>query len=87
MASGLPTVTIARPPLTEIVRDGQEGLFFREGDEAGLAERLETLASDATLRERLGRSARARVVARYSWAVHCAQVEAVLGRVVGGPSA
>ena len=87
MASGLPTVTIARPPLTEIVRDGQEGLFFREGDEAALAERLDTLASDATLRERLGRSARARVVARYSWAAHCAQVETVLGRIVGGPSA
>ena len=82
MASGLPTVTIPRPPLTEIVRDGQEGLFFREGDDAALAERLVTLADDAALRGRLGRSARERVVARYSWAAHCAQVEAVLERVV-----
>ena len=82
MASGLPTVTIPRPPLTEIVRDGQEGLFFPEGDDAALAERLVTLADDAALRGRLGRSARERVVARYSWAVHCAQVEAVLERVV-----
>ena len=82
MASGLPTVTIPRPPLTEIVRDGQEGLFFREGDETALAERLVTLADDAALRARLGSSARERVVARFSWAVHCAQVEAVLERVV-----
>ena len=82
MASGLPTVTIPRPPLTEIVRDGQEGLFFREGDETALAERLVTLADDAALRARLGSSARERVVARFSWAVHCLQVEVVLERVV-----
>ena len=82
MASGLPTVTIPRPPLTEIVRDGQEGLFFREGDDGALAERLVTLAEDAALRARLGGSARERVVARYSWAAHCVQIEAVLRRVV-----
>ena len=39
------------------------------------------LADDAALRQRLGRSARARVVAHYSWAAHCAQVEGVLRQV------
>ena len=35
MACALPTVTIPRPPLTEIVRDEREGLLFREGDSGG----------------------------------------------------
>jgi glycosyltransferase involved in cell wall biosynthesis len=84
MASGLPTVTIRRPPLTEIVREGEEGRLFAEGDAGGLAAALVGLAEDPALRVRLGRNARTRVVARYSWAVHCAQVESVLERVVRG---
>jgi glycosyltransferase involved in cell wall biosynthesis len=81
MASGLPTVTIPRPPLTEIVRDGQEGLHAREGDPAALAEAIVRLASDGGLRQRLGASARTRVVERYSWARHCEQLERVLLRI------
>jgi glycosyltransferase involved in cell wall biosynthesis len=81
MASGLPTVTIPRLPLTEIVREGQEGLHFREADAAALAAALERLADDAELRQRLGRSARERVVERYSWQRHCEQLERVLRRI------
>jgi glycosyltransferase involved in cell wall biosynthesis len=82
MASGLPTVTIDRPPLGEVVRDGEEGLHFREADPAALAAVLVRLAGDAALRRRMGASARERVVARYSWDRHCAQLEALLRRVV-----
>jgi glycosyltransferase involved in cell wall biosynthesis len=82
MASGLPTVTIARPPLTEIVREGEEGLHFRDGDDADLARQIARLADDAALRARLGASARERVVARYSWACHCETLESVLLRIV-----
>jgi glycosyltransferase involved in cell wall biosynthesis len=78
MASGLPTVTIALPVLAEIVREEQEGLLFREGDDAELARVLERLAGDPVLRARLGTQARARVVERYSWARHCEQLEGVL---------
>lgn len=81
MASGLPSVTIPRFPLTEIVREDQEGLHFRESDAADLAEKLSRLADDAPLRRRLGESARARVVERYSWQKHCKQIEAVLERI------
>jgi glycosyltransferase involved in cell wall biosynthesis len=82
MASGLPVVTIRRPPLTEIVREGQEGLLFTEGDADGLAAAIARLADDRGLRERLGQSARERVVALYAWDAHCAQIESVLRRVV-----
>ena len=81
MASGLAVVTIPRPPLTEIARDGQEGLFFREADAAALAETLVRLAGDPPLRARLGASGRARVVERYSWAKHCEELERVLQRI------
>jgi alpha-maltose-1-phosphate synthase len=81
MATGLPTVTIPVYPLTEIVRDGQEGLHAREADPAALAAALERLAGDAALRRRLGNAARARVVERYSWGRHCEQLEGVLARI------
>jgi starch synthase len=81
MAAGVPTVTILRPPLDEIVREEQEGLHFAEGDAADLARVLERLADDASLRTRLGTQARARVVERYSWARHCEQLEGVLASI------
>jgi glycosyltransferase involved in cell wall biosynthesis len=80
MASGLPTVTIPREPLTEIVREGIEGLHVAEGDADGLARAIERLADDRALRVGMGSSARRRVVERYSWARHCEQVEDVLRR-------
>jgi glycosyltransferase involved in cell wall biosynthesis len=79
MASGLPTVTIARAPLGEIVRDGEEGLHFAEADAGDLARMIARLAGDGGLRARLGAQARARVVERFSWARHCEQLEVVLG--------
>ena len=81
MASGIPSVTIPRFPLREIVRDGQEGLHFREADPEDLAAKLVALADDPELRQRLGAAARERVSARYSWARHCEQLEAVLKRI------
>jgi glycosyltransferase involved in cell wall biosynthesis len=81
MASGLPTVTVPRPPLTEIVRDGQEGVHVREADTGALAAALAALASDPPRRAELGARARTRVVERYSWARHCAQLEGVLRRI------
>jgi glycosyltransferase involved in cell wall biosynthesis len=81
MASGLPTVTIPRHPLTDILRDGHEGLHAAEADPAALAAVLERLANDGGLRRRLGEAARARVVERYSWDRHCEQLESVLARI------
>jgi len=81
MASGLPVVTIARPPLDEIVRAGQEGVHVREADPLDLARAIEALAGDAAARARMGRSGRERVVERYSWGRHCEQLEGVLRRI------
>ena len=82
MASGLPTITVARPPLDAIVREGQDGLHVKEADPQALADAIARLAADPDLRRRLGASARQRVVESYSWERHCAQLEALLLKVV-----
>ncbi len=82
MASALPTLTIPRFPLTEMVREGAEGLHFIEGDGASLAGAIARLATDEALRARLGQNARRRVVERYSWARHCEDLEGVLQKMV-----
>jgi glycosyltransferase involved in cell wall biosynthesis len=78
MAMGLPVVTPAIPPLDTIVRDGQEGRLYPEGDSAGLVAAIGALAEDPAERAAMGARARARVVAHYSWDAHCAQLERVL---------
>jgi glycosyltransferase involved in cell wall biosynthesis len=81
MACGLPTVTIPRFPLTEIVREGSEGRHAREADPADLARVLAELADAPEERRRLGESARRRVVESYSWAAHARQLEGILTRM------
>ena len=81
MAAGLPTVTISRPPLDEIVRHEREGLHFVEADAHSLAAAIARLADDRELCGELGRNARARVVERYSWKRHCEQLEDILRRL------
>jgi hypothetical protein len=79
MASGLPTVTIPASPLTEIVREGQEGLHAREGDRRRWPR--PRCASRAIAPARGSAPApRARWCERYSWASHCEQLERVLLR-------
>jgi glycosyltransferase involved in cell wall biosynthesis len=78
MAMGLPVVTPAIAPLDRIVREGVEGLLYPEGDEAALADAIARLAADPAARATMGASARARVVERYSWDAHCAQLERAL---------
>ncbi len=78
MAMGLPVVAPAIAPLDTIVRDGKEGRLYPEGDEAALAAAIAALAAGAPARAAMGAAARARVVAHYSWAAHCAALEQVL---------
>ncbi|MEN9936527.1 MAG: hypothetical protein RLZZ387_3106 [Chloroflexota bacterium] len=82
MAAGLPVVTADIHPLNEVVRDGQEGLLFREGDTAGLAAAIGRLLDCPDEARAMGARARARVVARYSWARHCEELERIMDECV-----
>lgn len=66
MASGLPVVATAVGGVPEVVRDGRDGLLCTAGDRGGLARALATLAGDASLRARMGASARQRVLERFT---------------------
>jgi colanic acid/amylovoran biosynthesis glycosyltransferase len=57
MASGLPVVSSNHAGIPTVIRSGRDGLLVDEGDVEGLAGVLETLLTDASLREQLGQSA------------------------------
>jgi hypothetical protein len=64
-AAGLPVVTTDVGGVRDVVVDGESGFVVPGGDPEAVAERLEILAADARLRERLGSAGRARAVRRY----------------------
>jgi glycosyltransferase involved in cell wall biosynthesis len=70
MASGLPVIAPRIERLTQIVRDGQEGILYDPGQPGGLASALERLSNPA-LRAQQGAAARARACERFSWRSHC----------------
>jgi glycosyltransferase involved in cell wall biosynthesis len=83
MAAGLPVVATRIAPLDDTVREGQEGALFPEGDVAALAGAIARLLADPQAAHAMGRRARERVVARYSWQRHCADLERILVELVG----
>jgi glycosyltransferase involved in cell wall biosynthesis len=80
MACGLPVVAPRIDRLANIVRDGQEALLYDARDPSGLANCLARLL-DAALRQRLGSAGRERAVREFSWAAHCARLDAALRKV------
>jgi len=66
MASGLPVVAASAGGNPEVVEEGCSGLLFPPGDVGSLADCLEKLCREADYRQRLGQSARARVVRDFS---------------------
>jgi glycosyltransferase involved in cell wall biosynthesis len=73
MASGLPVVAPAIDGMRRIVGDGREGVLYDPSNPAALADALVQLA-DGGARRRLGDAARARAVAEFGWAGHCARL-------------
>lgn len=78
MAAGLPVVTANIAPLNTVIREGSEGILFREGDSADMAAAIARLLDDPQAAQAMGQRARERVVAHYSWSQHCAELEAIL---------
>jgi glycosyltransferase involved in cell wall biosynthesis len=78
MAAGLPVVTTDLHPLNTVIRAGQEGALFREGDVADLAAAMARVLDDPAAAQAMGARARVRVRAHYSWQRHCAELEHLL---------
>ncbi len=65
MASGLTVMVTRVGGNPELVEDDRSGWLFAPGDAADLAARLERLAGDADLRQRMGAAARERAVEHF----------------------
>lgn len=57
MSCGLPVVTSRMGGIPEIVREGETGFLMEPGDYSSLAQRLDRLVADASLRQALGQAA------------------------------
>ena len=68
MAAGLPVVTTDRGAIGETVIDGECGFVLPDPDPRELADRTLALLRDPALRERMGRAARDRYLARFTQA-------------------
>lgn len=67
MASGLPIVTTATCGMRDVIRDGENGLLVPIRSPAAISGALGRLIADRPLRERLGRTASAEAIQRYTW--------------------
>ena len=81
MSSGLPVVAPRLPRIAHLVGDNEQGVLYDPADPRTLDAALVQLTDDA-LRARLGRSARERAVAQYSWRAHCEHIDARLQSLI-----
>ncbi len=70
MAYGKPVVASRIGGIPELVEDGVSGLLYSPGDSEELAERLDTVMSDESLRRRYGIAGRARAERLFSLDLH-----------------
>ena len=80
MALGKPAVVSPRGMLPELVADGTDGIVVPESGMA-LAEAMIRLATDAEIRKRMGRAARAKALREWDLEVQAERVEAVYRRL------
>ena len=66
LAAGTPVVATRVGGVPDVLRDGEDGFLVEPGAAGALADRLEQLARDPGLRERLGAAGRERVLTRYA---------------------
>jgi len=73
-ATGLPAIVTDVGGLTDVVTDGETGFVIRPGDVQVLVARLRALATDRTLRARLGFAARLRAETRFDARKNAARI-------------
>jgi colanic acid/amylovoran biosynthesis glycosyltransferase len=65
-ASGIPVIASRTGGIPEVIKDGETGLLFDEGDDEGLADNIEALIRDRNMYERMSRQARRDIEDNYS---------------------
>jgi len=82
-ACGLPVISTRVGNMPELIREAENG-YLVERDVDAIAARLRQLRDDPAARQRLGRAARADVVASWDWRRQAARYEPMLRAVLGG---
>ena len=83
MANSRPVVATAVGDMTELIRDGENGLIVPPGNAVALADRLENLIMDEDLRARLSRRARQTVIDSYSAKAMSERIMSIYDRLIG----
>ena len=78
MASGLPIVGTNSGGTPELLDFGAAGLLVPPKNEFALAEAIENLMSDKTLREELSRTASYNAITKYDYQIQCKLLEQVM---------
>ncbi len=81
---GKPALGSAAPGIDEVIANGETGLLVPPGDDAGLAEALQTLLRDAPLRQRMGEQGRARAARMFTVEAMTDGCEAAYAEVLAG---
>jgi len=80
MAMEIPCVTTFVNGIPELIRDGSDGLLVPPSDDIALAAAIARLIDDGALRQRLGESARIRVIERHNLARNAERLADVFRR-------
>lgn len=83
MACEVPVVTTSVAGIPELVHDGQTGLLVKERDVPDLADALEKLILDQTMRRRLGKKARQTVLDGFQIQDSAAKLASIFRQVSG----
>ena len=83
MAQARAIVAPASENIREVLTSGGDALLFALDDEAALFAALDRLVADASLREKLGKSARESLLRQgFTWAENAARVERIAARLM-----
>jgi len=85
-AMGKPSVAPELPPIREALTHESEGLLFTPGSIAGLSDSIRRLIDSPELRQRMGRSARERVVRSHSWDVNVNRIIEIYEKMLDSPN-
>jgi glycosyltransferase involved in cell wall biosynthesis len=67
MATDVPTIAARVGGMTDVVEDGKTGLLFEAGNARALANAIEQLLADESLRRSMGKAGRQRVLELFDW--------------------
>jgi len=82
MSCGCAVVASGVGGIPDMITHEENGLLVKPKDVGGLRDAIRLLASDGSLRERLGRNARRTVFERFTWSKVAPQIEAIYETVL-----